>query len=288
MWETGSKAAMAQLAGQPPQLSILVPVYNEARNVKPMVREVAAALAGLNLAYELVFIDDGSKDDTWAEILEASRAHAEVRGLRHRQNRGQSAAVWTGLLKTSTPLVATLDGDLQNDPADIPRCLSELAGADFICGVRVNRRDTRLRRFSSTIARWTRKLFLGVDFQDTGCALRVFKRELTGHLIPFNGMHRFLPLLAHWGGAVVKEIPINHRPRQFGVSKYGVWNRLGRGLADVVALLWYRRRCLFQVASRNAQGQWVLFSEAQKAALVETSGPGSPAEARPGERSDPA
>lgn len=284
MWETGSQAAMARPVGQPPQLSILVPVYNEARNVRPMVREVAAAFAGLGLAYELVFIDDGSQDNTWEEILAAARERVEVRGLRHRQNRGQSAAVWTGLLRTSTPLIATLDGDLQNDPADIPRCLAELAGADFICGVRAHRRDTRLRRFSSAVARWTRRLFLGVDFQDTGCALRVFKRELTGHLIPFNGMHRFLPLLAFWGGAVVKEVPVNHRHRQFGVSKYGVWNRLGRGLADVAALRWYRRRCLFTIASRDVQGRWVLLPAAQRDAIMDTREPGGATPARPDER----
>jgi dolichol-phosphate mannosyltransferase len=269
MVETGSKGMMARPAGKPPQMSILVPVCNEAENVKPMVREVASAFAGRGLEYELVFIDDGSTDNTWNEIIEAVQEHAEVRGWRHRENRGQSAAVWTGLTRTSAPVIATLDGDLQNDPADIPRFLSELEGADFICGVRVNRRDTWLRRFSSGIARWARKVFLGVDFQDTGCALRVFRRDVASHLIPFNGMHRFLPLLAYWGGAVVKELPVNHRHRQFGVSKYGVWNRLGRGLTDLAALRWYRRRCLFRIASRNAQGQWVRLSEAQEEGIVE-------------------
>ena len=266
MSESGSNAVTSKL----PQLAILVPVYNESENVKPMAREVAAALAGQNLLYQLVFIDDGSHDTTWQEILQVVQDHPAARGLRHRHNRGQSAALWTGLLRTSTPLVATLDGDLQNDPADIPRCLAELDAADFICGVRVQRRDTWLRRRSSQVARFMRRAFLGVDFQDTGCSLRVFKRELTGHLIPFNGMHRFLPLLAYWGGAVVKEVPVNHRPRQHGVSKYGVWNRLGRGLIDLMALRWYRQRCLFPVAPRDPQGKLVRLAEWQKTEILET------------------
>lgn len=255
--------------GSGPQLAVLVPVYNEAENVTPMVREVAAAFKG-GLAYELVFIDDGSRDQTWDVIQAAAREHPEVRGLRHRQNRGQSAAVWTGLLRTSTPLIATLDGDLQNDPADLPKFLPLLNEADLICGVRQNRQDTWVRRKSSLIARWTRKTFLGVDFQDTGCALRVFKRELVWHVIPFNGMHRFLPLLAYWGGAVVKEVPVHHRSRQFGVSKYGVWNRLGRGIADVMALRWYRRRCLFRPAATNASGKLTLLPEWEREAILET------------------
>lgn len=253
---------------KPPQLSILVPVYNEAENVKPMVREAAAAFAE-SIAYELVFIDDGSRDRTWEEILAAVRDHPEVRGLRHVKNRGQSAAVWTGILRTTTPLIATLDGDLQNDPADIPRFIPALAEADLICGVRQKRQDTWVRRVSSNIARWVRKSFLGVDFQDTGCALRLFKRELAGHLIPFNGMHRFLPLLAYWGGAVVKEMPVHHRSRQFGVSKYGIWNRLGRGIADVLALRWYRRRCLFRIAGHDANGKPILLADWQREAILE-------------------
>jgi dolichol-phosphate mannosyltransferase len=269
VFEPDDKAAPVKRPAKLPQVAILVPVYNEAENVKPMVREVAAAFADGRIPYELVFVDDGSRDQTWEEIQAAVRAHPEVRGLRHCQNRGQSAAVWTGILRTTTPLIATLDGDLQNNPADIPSFFRYLEEADLICGVRQKRQDTWVRRCSSKIARWTRKTFLGVDFQDTGCALRLFKRELVGHLFPFNGMHRFLPLLAYWGGAVVKEVPVLHRSRQFGLSKYGIWNRLGRGIADVMALRWYRRRCFFRVAQPGADGKPTLLPTWQREAILE-------------------
>ena len=278
MGNTGANALQTPQPGGPPRLAVLVPVFNEAENVEPMAREVAKAFAGASISYELVFIDDGSNDRTWEEILAAVKAHPEVRGLRHRRNRGQSAAIWTGLLRTATPLIATLDGDLQNDPADIPRCVEELARADFVCGVRHRRQDTWVRRVSSKIARWTRRRALGVDFQDTGCALRVFRRELVGHLFPFNGMHRFLPLLAHWGGAIVKEIPVNHRARQFGVSKYGVWNRLGRGIADLRGLRWYRRRCLFGPPGVDAAGQPVTLVQWEEQSVLEATPSAAPHE----------
>ena len=228
-------------------LSIVVPVYNEAENILPLAREVAAAMDTQPRSYDLVFVDDASTDDTWAQIQEARRMNPRVRGLRHSRNSGQSAALWTGLQNCSSPLLATLDGDLQNDPADLPRLLTELDRVDFVSGMRLMRQDSFVRRASSKIARWARKTMLKVDFRDTGCAIRAFKRSALGGLFPFNGLHRFLPLLVQGNGATTLEVPVNHRPRVAGVSKYGVWNRLGRGLYDLVALSWYQKRRLHSV-----------------------------------------
>jgi dolichol-phosphate mannosyltransferase len=224
----------------PPRISVIVPVFNEAENVLPLAREITTALA--KESFELVFVDDCSRDATWEKIRDAASADARVRGLRLQWNSGQSAAVWTGVLATESPVLATLDGDLQNDPADLPAMLAELERCDMVCGVRQKRRDTWLRRVSSRVARAARRAALGVDFQDTGCGLRVFKRAALTGVFGFNGLHRFLPILVHDGGGVVHEVPVNHRPRVAGVSKYGVWNRLGRGIVDLFALAWYHKR----------------------------------------------
>ncbi|MEW6303914.1 MAG: glycosyltransferase family 2 protein [Verrucomicrobiota bacterium] len=231
----------------PVKLSIIVPVYNEADNVLPMAREVAAAMAAQPIDYELVFVDDGSSDATWERVQEARRSDPRVKGIRHRRNAGQSAALWTGIQATDGQLIATLDGDLQNDPADLPKLLAELQHVDFVCGMRVARQDSFVRRVSSRIARWARKVALNADFQDTGCAMRAFKRSSLDGVFGFNGLHRFLPILVQGSGAKTKEIPVNHRPRVAGVSKYGVWNRLGRGIFDLFAIAWYQKRRFPQV-----------------------------------------
>lgn len=224
------------------EISIIVPVFNEAENILPLAREVAAAFQPLQRGFELVFVDDASTDDTWQKIAEAQRLDSRVRGLRHARNAGQSAALWTGIQATSSPTIATLDGDLQNDPADLPRLIAELDRVDFVSGMRLHRRDTWLRKVSSSIARRARRAVLGVDFRDTGCAIRAFKRTALVGVFPFNGLHRFLPVIVHGGGAKTLEVPVNHRPRVAGVSKYGVWNRLGRGICDLFAMAWYQKR----------------------------------------------
>jgi dolichol-phosphate mannosyltransferase len=165
-----------------------------------------------------------------------------VRGLRHVQSRGQSAALWTGFKASRGNIIATLDGDLQNDPADLPMMLSELAAYDMVCGLRAKRMDTIVRRVSSRIARLARKAALGVDFRDSGCNLRVFRRTVLEAVPPFDGLHRFMPILAHGAGAKVKEVPVAHHPRVAGRTKYGVWNRLGRGIYDLLMVRWYLKR----------------------------------------------
>ena len=230
-------------------LAIIVPVFNEQDNVLPMLREVAAALTNAPRPWELVFVDDGSTDATWARIAEARREDPRIRGLRHPRNAGQSAAIWTGIQHTTTPLLATLDGDLQNDPAELPRLLALLDDADFVGGDRTaNRRDAWLRRVSSAVARLARRTALGYDFRDTGCALRVFRRAALAGLPGFNGLHRFLPILVAGGGFRTREVPVNHRPRVAGLSKYGIWNRVWRGLYDLVGVAWFQRRRLKVVA----------------------------------------
>jgi dolichol-phosphate mannosyltransferase len=223
-------------------LSIVVPVFNEEENILPLAREVHKAFAHSGYDYELIFVDDGSSDSTWTKIKEAQTIEPRVRGLHHQKNAGQSAALWTGIQSSDAPLIATLDGDLQNDPADLPRLLGELDKYDFVCGVRAKRSDNWLRRFSSRTARRARKLALKVDFCDTGCALRAFRRSAIKGLFPFNGLHRFMPVLVHAAGARIHEVPINHRPRVAGKSKYGLHNRLWRGIADLFAIAWYQKR----------------------------------------------
>lgn len=226
------------------EIAVIVPVYNEEDNVLPMAREVSDAMKKAGRSYELVFVDDASTDSTWKKIEEARRQFPGVRGLRHAVNSGQSAALWTGIQASHSDIIATLDGDLQNDPADIPQMLPSLAKADFVCGVRAKRRDTFVRRSSSKIARWARRSALKVDFCDTGCAMRVFKRSALAGVFPFNGFHRFLPVLVHGNGVSTLEVPVNHRPRVAGVSKYGVWNRVWRGIYDLIALSWFQKRRL--------------------------------------------
>jgi len=231
----------------PVDISIIVPVFDEEDNVLPLAREIARALDKEPRTFELVFVDDASRDKTWDRIQEARRLDPRVRGVRHARNSGQSAALWTGIESTTSGIVATLDGDLQNDPADLPRLFAELHSVDFVSGVRLNRQDNWLRRVSSSIARRARKAVLGADFQDTGCALRAFKRTALDGVLPFHGWHRFLPILVEGGGATTKEVPVNHRPRVAGVSKYGVWERFGRGIFDLIGVRWYQKRRLRRV-----------------------------------------
>jgi len=225
-------------------ISIIVPVYNEQENILPLVREVGTAMANLNGRYELVLVDDCSNDQTWQRVTEVSRADRRIRGLRHSRNCGQSAALWTGFLATTNPIIATLDGDLQNDAADLPQMIEQLDKADFISGTRAKRAGAWVRRISSKIARAARRAVLGVDIHDSGCAIRVFRRSTLAVVFPFNGLHRFMPILVSSAGFKVLQIPVNHRPRTAGVSKYGVGNRLWRGIFDLFAIAWFQKRQL--------------------------------------------
>lgn len=226
----------------PADLSIIVPVFNEAENILPLAQEVGKVLQANGRPYELLFVDDASDDQTWARIQEAHRADRSVHGLRLAQRSGQSAALWTGIQFSRAPIIATLDGDLQNDPNDLPKMIAELDKVDFVCGHRINRLDPFIRRQSSRVARWGRKVVLKADFKDTGCAMRVFRRSALEGVFPFHGFHRFLPILVHGSGVSTLEMPVQHRPRRAGSSKYGISNRLWRGIYDLFALSWYQKR----------------------------------------------
>src|SRR5438105_5308943 len=170
------------LAGLP-ELSVVVPLRNESANVLPLTRAILGALRTQPKSLELILVDDASTDGTWEQVVEAQRADSRIRPLRHLRRSGQSGALWTVFEASRGQVIATLDGDLQNDPADLPRLLAELVTCDLICGVRTQRMDNALRRISSAVARWFRKTALGVDFRDIGCNLRAFKRPVLQTLL---------------------------------------------------------------------------------------------------------
>jgi dolichol-phosphate mannosyltransferase len=234
-----------------PDIAIIVPVFNEEENILPLADEIATAMGGVEHSYELMFVDDASTDATPERIAQAQARHPHVRGLRHEQNAGQSAALWTGIQATDSPIVVTLDGDRQNDPVDLPKLLAALEDCDFVCGVRGQRQDDWVRRLSTKVARSARRFVLKVDFCDTGCAFRAFRRGALRGIFPFNGMHRFLPVLVHANGFTAKEIEIGHRPRVAGESKYGLGNRLWRGIYDLIAIAWYQKRRIPELAVKK-------------------------------------
>jgi dolichol-phosphate mannosyltransferase len=225
-----------------PAISIVVPLHNEAPNVQPLAAQIFAALKHESRGLELILVDDASDDETWATLERVAAGEPRVRALRHLRRAGQSAALWTGFRASRGGIILTLDGDLQNDPADLPKLLAELANCDVVCGVRTKRMDNFMRRVSTKVARWARKVVLHSEFQDTGCNLRAFKHSVLDALPAFNGFHRFMPILAHGAGAQVKEIPVAHHPRTAGKTKYGLWNRLGRGIYDLLMVRWVLKR----------------------------------------------
>ena len=231
-----------------PALSVVVPLYNEEENVPILQQELAAALDGLD--YEIVFVDDGSRDRTRASIQ--PDAAGRVRVLAFEQNAGQSAAMYAGLHAARGQVVALLDGDLQNDPADIRKLLAELdrGAADLVCGYRARRKDTVVKRLTSRVANFVRSRFAGDGVRDTGCTLKAMRRECVSALVPFAGMHRFIPALVKGAGYRLVEVPVNHRPRQYGVSKYGLGNRAVRATVDMFGVRWLLSRQLrYRVAA---------------------------------------
>lgn len=230
-----------------PLLSVVVPVFDEQDNLADLVAEVRKALDSANILFELILVDDGSRDDSWQVIAQEATQDPRVRGLRLKKNCGQSSATVAGFGAARGAWVATLDGDLQNDPADLPRLLQrgQEEGADVVLGWREKRHDSFLRRLSSQIANSYRRGMTGDNTKDTGCSLKVFRAEALQNIPYFNGMHRYLPTLVQLHGNLrVLQEPVHHRPRTRGVSKYGVWNRLWVGLADVRGVRWLQARRL--------------------------------------------
>ena len=222
-----------------PAVSVVVPLYNEEENVPILQRELNTALAGLD--YEIIFVDDGSKDGTVARIA----ADLRVRILQFEKNAGQSAAMYAGLHAAHGDIAVLIDGDLQNDPTDIPKLLREMkGGVDLVCGYRAQRKDTTVKRLTSRIANFVRSRFTKDGVRDTGCSLKAMRRECIATLVPFKGMHRFIPALVKGAGYKLIEVPVNHRPRKFGVSKYGLGNRAWRATVDMFGVRWLLSRQL--------------------------------------------
>jgi dolichol-phosphate mannosyltransferase len=228
------------------ELSIVIPVRNEAPNIAPLVAEIRAALDGA-CDYEIVYVDDGSSDETAASVRGLAHGFARLRLVRHRRSAGQSAAIRSGVKAARAPWIATLDGDGQNDPADIPRLwqMARAAPTDvpfLVAGWRQKRQDDAMKRLSSRIANRVRGALLGDGTPDTGCGLKLFRRELFLDLPFFDHCHRFLPALVRRAGGRTVSVPVNHRPRARGRSNYGTLDRLFIGIADLAGMMWLMRR----------------------------------------------
>ena len=227
-----------------PTLSIVIPLYNEEDNIAQLQQELASALAGID--HEIILVDDCSQDRTLARI----ERRPEVRVVEFAKNTGQSAAMYAGIQAARGDVIVLLDGDRQNDPADIPRLLAEIEkGADLVCGYRANRKDIASKRVQSRIANFVRSRFTGDGVRDTGCTLKAMRRQCREALVPFYGMHRFIPALIKGMGYRLVEIPVNHRPRVAGVSKYGFGNRAWKATCDMFAVKWLLSR-QFQIRIR--------------------------------------
>lgn len=227
-----------------PDLSAVVPAYDERDNLPILVEELRAALDATEKRWEIVLVDDGSSDGSADWILAAARLDPRLVPVPLEPNVGQSGALAAGLARARGAIVITLDADLQNDPADLPRLLGALENADVVSGVRQDRQDGWVRLLSSRIANATRRAVLGDPVTDIGCSFKAYRREALEGLPMFVGAHRFLPALCVFRGARYAEVPLHHRSRRHGRSKYGVGNRLWRGLYDLIGVRWLKSRLL--------------------------------------------
>lgn len=242
------------------KISIIVPVYNEADNIISLIDEIVAAMNQAE-AYEIIYVDDGSNDDTAAVLKQAQQNVRALRVIRHQQSCGQSTAVYTGIKAANYPCIATLDGDGQNDPADIPRMYQVLMqqreitrNLAMVAGWRNKRHDSAWRLFSSKVANAVRSTLLGDNTPDTGCGLKVFLRDEFLKLPYFDHMHRFLPaLILRAGGQVISE-PVSHRARAHGYSKYGTLDRLWVGITDILGVIWLQKRAKLAEAKEVERG----------------------------------
>ena len=227
-----------------PELTVVIPVYNEKESLEPLWAELREVLEGLGRSYEVVFVNDGSTDGSGAIIKRLAAAHETVRYVTFASNSGQTAAFDAGFKAARGDVVVTMDGDLQNDPHDIPALLGLMGEYDVVVGWRHNRQDSAFKRFQSSFARRYRQKRLGDRFHDVGCSLKAYKRTCLEGLRLYKGMHRFLPILLEWEGFRVAEVKVNHRPRTRGKTKYTFCKRTREARADLRAVMWMQKRRL--------------------------------------------
>jgi len=241
-----------------PYISIVVPVKNEEECIPELAAEVTAAFSGSADAWECIWVNDGSTDTTADVLKKLSTDDPRHRYVTHVESCGQSAALATGFSHARGAVIGTMDGDGQNNPQDFLPLLARLEDGDvgMVNGIRRNRRDTFMRRFSSRIANGFRRMMLGDSVSDIGCGIRVFRKECVSGLPLFKGLHRFLPILAGVKGFSITEIQVDHRPRTRGKTKYGVNNRLWVGLADTFAVKWMKRRLVFPVEAADHPAEY--------------------------------
>jgi glycosyltransferase involved in cell wall biosynthesis len=230
-------------AADAPELSLVAPVYNELDNLRPLVARVVEVF-GARTTFELVLVDDGSRDGSSELIRELARSDPRIRGVLFERNCGQTAATAAGIAYARGRLIATLDADMQNDPGDLPAMLERLGDHDAVVGFRIKRNDDFVRRASSRVANRVRNWISQDQIRDTGCSLKLFRAEAIRSVPLFEGMHRFLPTLLRYHGFSVIEHGVSHHPRTKGTSKYGVWNRAFKATKDLFAVRWMKRRRL--------------------------------------------
>ena len=230
----------------PLDVALVIPVYNERDNLPLLIDEITHAVGGTGRRYEIVAVDDASTDGSLDVLRGLERDHPELRVVALAEHAGQTAALAAGFRAACSRVVVTLDADLQNDPADVPALLAELerSRAAAVVGYRMNRHDSAWKRLQSRIANGVRNRLNRETIRDTGCSLKAFRADAVRALPLFDGMHRFLPTLVRMGGGTVVEVPVRHRPRRFGRTKYGMWNRVFRSFADALAVRWMQRRAL--------------------------------------------
>jgi len=227
---------------RPIDISLVVPVYNEEENLPILIPEMTEVLQGLGKSYEMIFVDDGSTDGSRALLKRMIAQDPRIRLLGFKKNCGETGAGAAGLKEARGKIVITMDADLQNDPKDIPKMLDYLKDYDMVSGWREKREDSWIKRITSKIANGIRNCLSKESVRDSGCTFRTYKRECLQNLKLYKGMHRFMPTLVRMEGFRVIEIPISHRPRKFGVSKYNTWNRRWRAFFDLLAVRWMKNR----------------------------------------------
>jgi dolichol-phosphate mannosyltransferase len=232
-------------------LSFIIPVHNEQQNLRPLHADLTKALGGHPGPREIIFVDDGSSDQSLSTLKDLQREDALVRVVALPEHRGQSAALWAGIESATGDVLVSLDGDRQYECQDIPRLVAALNGVDMVCAWRRYRADGWYRALSSRIANSARRFILRDSIRDSGCTLRVWKREAMKGMVRFDGFHRFMPVLLQLNGKRVKQIPVAHRPRAAGRSHYGTLGRAVRGLRDIIGVKWLHRRRVLVAREEN-------------------------------------